>query len=99
MKRILRPLYDYLSQTDKITAQEMKKLQFEETILEAMTQKTDVHIITKDNAYTGKIIRYQTDQEKLVLDHAFEKLSKIIYLDEIKKISVLPTSFNTSQVS
>ncbi len=68
-----------------------------DTIQKALYKKAAVHVIYSDRSFTGDIVKLDQDRQQLVVKNFDKRVTTIIRLADIKRISLVPDSVRKSQ--
>ena len=63
----------------------------------ALYKKAAVHVIYGDRSFTGDIVKYETDHQRIIMKNFKHQVTSIIKIEDIKKITLVPDSIKTSQ--
>ncbi|HEM4246664.1 hypothetical protein HO412_02040 [Streptococcus suis] len=63
----------------------------------ALYKKAAVHVIYSDRSFTGDIVKYDTDRQRIIMKNFKRQVTSIIKIEDIKKITLVPDSIKTSQ--
>lgn len=63
----------------------------------AQVEQTTLHVIYGKRHFTGDLLKYDKDHQKIILKNRQHNLSVIISLDEIDKISPVPKTICDAQ--
>lgn len=56
----------------------------------AISEQVPVHLIANQKSYTGLIVKYDKNEGQIIFNNSQNKLTSIITLKDIEKISPLP---------
>ncbi|CAM4149510.1 hypothetical protein AT575_01875 [Streptococcus penaeicida] len=59
-------------------------------IKKAVSEQVPVHLIANQKSYTGLIVKYDKNEGQIIFNNSQNKLTSIITLKDIEKISPLP---------
>ncbi|HEL1592665.1 TPA: hypothetical protein U1344_000857 [Streptococcus suis] len=63
----------------------------------ALYKKAAVHVIYGDRSFTGDIVKYDTDRQRIIMKNFKRQVTSIIKIEDIKKVTLVPDSIKTSQ--
>ncbi|HFI0467576.1 TPA: hypothetical protein ACGPAL_001145 [Streptococcus suis] len=63
----------------------------------ALYKKAAIHVIYGDRSFTGDIIKYDTERQRLIMKNFKRRVTSIIKVQDIKKITLVPESVKNSQ--
>ncbi|HEL1769932.1 TPA: hypothetical protein TXU90_000259 [Streptococcus suis] len=63
----------------------------------ALYKKAAVHVIYGDRSFTGDIVKYDTDRQRIIMKNFKRRVTSIINIQDIKKITLVPESVKNSQ--
>lgn len=63
----------------------------------ALYKKAAIHVIYSNRSFTGDIVKYDTDQQRIIMKNFKRRVTSIINIEDIKKITLVPESVKTSQ--
>ncbi|MFM0855988.1 hypothetical protein P7J58_08380 [Streptococcus suis] len=63
----------------------------------ALYKKAAVHVIYGDRSFTGDIVKYDTDRQRIIIKNFKRQVTSIIKIEDIKKVTLVPDSIKTSQ--
>ncbi|HEL1893797.1 hypothetical protein [Streptococcus suis] len=63
----------------------------------ALYKKAAVHVIYGDRSFTGDIVKYDTDRQRIIMKNFKRQVTSIINIQDIKKITLVPESVKNSQ--
>ncbi|HEM3592875.1 TPA: hypothetical protein U1C11_001890, partial [Streptococcus suis] len=63
----------------------------------ALYKKAAVHVIYGDRSFTGDIVKYDTDCQRIIMKNFKRQVTSIIKIEDIKKVTLVPDSIKTSQ--
>ncbi|ATZ04152.1 hypothetical protein [Streptococcus suis] len=63
----------------------------------ALYKKDAVHVIYGDRSFTGDIVKYDTDRQRIIMKNFKRQVTSIIKIEDIKKVTLVPDSIKTSQ--
>ena len=67
------------------------------TILQAQKEHEAVHVIYLDKSFTGDIVKYDKEANKLILKNFQKNMSAIISISDIKRLTLVPKTVRDSQ--
>ena len=98
MKKFLRTIFEHIREfvepSKKSPDIVLKTNQLLHTILQA--QKA-VHVIYLDKSFTGDIVKYDKEANKLILKNFQKNMSAIISISDIKRLTLVPKTVRDSQ--
>ncbi|NQG96953.1 hypothetical protein HO675_02390 [Streptococcus suis] len=68
-----------------------------DTIQLAVYKKAAIHVIYGQKSFTGEIVKWDPDKERLIMKNFQKNVSSLIQLRDIKRISLLPESIQETQ--
>ncbi|WP_105256390.1 hypothetical protein [Streptococcus suis] len=63
----------------------------------ALYKKAAVHVIYGDRSFTGDIVKYDTDRQRIIMKNFKRQVTSIIKIEDINKVTLVPDSIKTSQ--
>ncbi|MBY4965867.1 hypothetical protein FAJ35_03785 [Streptococcus suis] len=63
----------------------------------ALYKKAAIHVIYNDRSFTGDIVKYDTDRQRIIMKNFKRQVTSIIKIEDIKKVTLVPDSIKTSQ--
>lgn len=104
MKRFLESIFDrindflvYRSQPKPMEPATREEIQ--EYLELAIQKKAAIHVIYGERSFTGDIVKYDKERQRLIMKNFKRRVTSIIRIDEIKKISLVPENIKKSQLS
>ncbi|HFR4576066.1 hypothetical protein HO447_01335 [Streptococcus suis] len=104
MKRFLESIFDrindflvYKSQPKPMEPATREEIQ--EYLELAIQKKAAIHVIYGERSFTGDIVKYDKERQRLIMKNFKHRVTSIIRIDEIKKISLVPENIKKSQLS
>lgn len=81
------------------SAQEQKETSTEliNTIELALHKQSAVHVIYGEKSFTGDIVTFDRERQRLVMKNFTNNIGSIIRLADIKRIKLVPNTVRTSQ--
>ncbi len=65
----------------------------------ALYKKAAIHVIYGDRSFTGDIVKYDRERQRIIMKNFKRRVTSIINIGDIKKITLVPESVKTSQKS
>ncbi|MCR8967198.1 hypothetical protein [Streptococcus zalophi] len=96
-KPIIEAIRDFIDPKEKPSLEDITKKQLLDVIKQALDNDSSVHVIYQDKSFTGDIVRFEENSEKLIMKNFQRNLSAIIAISDIHKISIVPPSIKVSQ--
>lgn len=104
MKRAFSSLFEqlksFVDSTPKTSKNEpinLKRNQLINQIQKASVERLPIHVIYNQGSFTGDLIKYDKEQQKIILKNFSKDLSVIIALQDIDKIAIVPKPIRQSQ--
>ncbi|HEM3702124.1 TPA: hypothetical protein U1D11_000591 [Streptococcus suis] len=63
----------------------------------ALYKKAAIHVIYADRSFTGDIVKYDKERQRIIMKNFKRRVTSIINIQDIKKITLVPESVKTSQ--
>ncbi|HFU4109159.1 TPA: hypothetical protein ACGO7N_000230 [Streptococcus suis] len=63
----------------------------------ALYKKAAVHVIYGDRSFTGDIVKYDTNRQRIIIKNFKRQVTSIIKIEDINKVTLVPDSIKTSQ--
>ncbi|HFI0053938.1 TPA: hypothetical protein ACGORU_000233 [Streptococcus suis] len=63
----------------------------------ALYKKAAIHVIYNDRSFTGDIVKYDKERQRIIMKNFKRRVTSIIKVQDIKKITLVPESVKTSQ--
>lgn len=67
------------------------------TLEVALYKKAAIHVIYGNRSFTGTIVDYDQQRGRLIMKQFERKMTSIIRVKDIKKVSIVPDSIKTTQ--
>ncbi|EHJ52324.1 hypothetical protein [Streptococcus macacae] len=98
LKIILENIREFIDPTKKTPDDIiLKRNQFLQTITQAQKDHKAVHVIYLDKSFTGDIVKYDQEDNKLILKNFQKNMSAIIKISDIKRLTIVPKTVQDSQ--
>lgn len=102
MKKFLSILLYHLNvflgnQQSHSTSQEEESTPYLDMIQLALYKKAAIHVIYADKSFTGEIVKFEPDRNRMIVKNFKRNVNSIIALDDIQRISLVPDSIRKSQ--
>ncbi|MGT2963707.1 hypothetical protein [Streptococcus acidominimus] len=102
MKKFLSILLYHLNvflgnQQPHSTSQEEESTPYLDMIQLALYKKAAIHVIYADKSFTGEIVKFEPDRNRMIVKNFKRNVNSIIALDDIQRISLVPDSIRKSQ--
>ncbi|MGT2948289.1 hypothetical protein [Streptococcus devriesei] len=97
LQTILEHVREFIEPTKKSPDIVLKTNQLLHTILQAQKKHEAVHVIYLDKSFTGDIVRYDKENNKLILKNFQKNMSAIISISDIKRLTLVPKTVRDSQ--
>lgn len=97
VKKVLSHVREFIEPSPKPSAVILRKNKLAQLILKAQRENLALHAINEDKSFTGHISKYDPVQGKLILKNASNKVSIIIDLDQLEKLSIVPKAITQAQ--
>ncbi|AUA19583.1 hypothetical protein HO504_09260 [Streptococcus suis] len=102
MKRFLEVIFEQITvflehgKTPKSIEPDSKE-EIKNNLELALYKKAAVHVIYGDRSFTGDIVKYDTDRQRIIMKNFKRQVTSIIKIEDIKKVTLVPDSIKTSQ--
>ncbi|HFH9842410.1 TPA: hypothetical protein ACGORE_000924 [Streptococcus suis] len=63
----------------------------------ALYKNASIHVIYGNRSFTGDIVKYDTERQRIIMKNFKRQVTSIINLEDIQKITLVPESVKTSQ--
>ncbi|HFI0917069.1 TPA: hypothetical protein ACGO51_001984 [Streptococcus suis] len=63
----------------------------------ALYKKAAIHVIYNDRSFTGDIVKYDKERQRIIMKNFKRQVTSIIKIEDIKKVTLVPDSIKTSQ--
>ncbi|MBF0787623.1 MULTISPECIES: hypothetical protein [unclassified Streptococcus] len=63
----------------------------------ALYKKAAIHIIYADKSFTGEIVKFDPDENRMIVKNFKRNVTSIITLSDIQRISLVPDGIRQSQ--
>ncbi|MGC4386321.1 hypothetical protein ABXW34_10610 [Streptococcus suis] len=63
----------------------------------ALYKKAAIHVIYNDRSFTGDIVKYDKERQRIIMKNFKRRVTSIINIQDIKKITLVPESVKNSQ--
>ncbi|HFI0646139.1 hypothetical protein P7J18_08745 [Streptococcus suis] len=63
----------------------------------ALYKKAAIHVIYGKRSFTGDIVKYDKERQRIIMKNFKRRVTSIINIQDIKKITLVPESVKTSQ--
>ncbi|HFH9837184.1 TPA: hypothetical protein ACGOVD_001653 [Streptococcus suis] len=73
------------------------KEEIKNTLELALYKKAAIHVIYGDRSFTGDIVKYDIERQRIIMKNFKRRVTSIIKIEDIKKITLVPDSIKTSQ--
>lgn len=93
----LKSFVDSTPKTAKTTPSTLKRNHLINQIQKASSEQLPIHVIYNQGSFTGDLIKYDKEQQKIILKNFNKDLSAIIALQDIDKITIVPNHLRQSQ--
>ncbi|EJN93479.1 hypothetical protein ACVRWL_03865 [Streptococcus ratti] len=97
LQTILEHVREFIEPTKKSPDIILKTNQLLHTILQAQKKHEAVHVIYLDKSFTGDIVKYDKENNKLILKNFQKNISAIISISDIKRLTLVPKTVRDSQ--
>lgn len=101
MKKFLRTIFEHIREFVEPSKKSpdiiLKTNQLLHTILQAQKEHEAVHVIYLDKSFTGDIVKYDKEANKLILKNFQKNMSAIISISDIKRLTLVPKTVRDSQ--
>ncbi|MGT2751101.1 hypothetical protein ACVRXF_09430 [Streptococcus orisasini] len=97
LQTILEHVREFIEPTKKSPDIVLKTNKLLHTILQAQKKHQAVHVIYLDKSFTGDIVKYDKENNKLILKNFQKNMSAIISILDIKRLTVVPKTVRDSQ--
>ncbi|WP_057490546.1 hypothetical protein [Streptococcus orisasini] len=97
LQTILEHVREFIEPTKKSPDIVLKTNKLLHTILQAQKKHQAVHVIYLDKSFTGDIVKYDKENNKLILKNFQKNMSAIISISDIKRLTVVPKTVRDSQ--
>ena len=97
LQTILEHVREFIEPTKKSPDIILKTNQLLHTILQAQKKHEAVHVIYLDKSFTGDIVKYDKENNKLILKNLQKNISAIISISDIKRLTLVPKTVRDSQ--
>ncbi|HFI0029370.1 TPA: hypothetical protein ACGO2A_000353 [Streptococcus suis] len=63
----------------------------------ALYKKAAIHVIYNDRSFTGDIVKYDKERQRIIMKNFKRQVTSIIKIEDINKVTLVPDSIKTSQ--
>mgnify|MGYP003621259082 CR=1 FL=1 len=79
------------------TGLNLAKEEIKNNIELALYKNASIHVIYGNRSFTGDIVKYDTERQRIIMKNFKRQVTSIINLEDIQKITFVPESVKTSQ--
>lgn len=97
VKKMMTHVMEFIEPSPKPTAISLRKNQLAQLIFKAQKEDLALHAIYQDKSFTGHISKYDPVRGKLILKNMTSKVSNIIDMDQLQKLTLVPDSIIKAQ--
>lgn len=97
VKKILFQVKEFIEPSPKPSHINLRKNKLTQLILKAQKEKLALHAIYQDKSFTGHVSKYDPINEKLILKNRTSKVSTIIAMEHLQKLTLVPKNITKAQ--
>ncbi|MGT2828214.1 hypothetical protein AB6M97_04265 [Streptococcus hillyeri] len=97
VKKILFQVKEFIEPSPKPSNINLRKNQLAHIIVKAQKEKLALHAIYQDKSFTGHVSKYDPINDKLILKNGANKVSTIIAMEDLQKLTLVPKNITKAQ--